>query len=135
MAMELESAHASSYFKAWSSCVRKVFRLPLTTHTYLVEGHLACEFTPLRNVLLGNFVSFFQRLQDSPSAEVRMMADISASSAMTVTARSLSFVKELTKLDPREETKHKINKALPVKEVPEEEEWRLGQGFLTSFSS
>ena len=57
----LESAHASSYFKARSSCVRRVFRLPLTTHTYLVEGHLACEFTPLRNVLLGNFVSFFQR--------------------------------------------------------------------------
>ena len=58
----LESAHAASYFKAWSSCVRRVFRLPLTTHTYLVEGHLACDFTSLRNVLLGNFVSHHPNL-------------------------------------------------------------------------
>jgi hypothetical protein len=106
--------------------VRRVFRLPLTTYTYLVEGHLACGFTPLRNVVLGNFVSFFQRLQDSPSVEVRMMADIAAGSAMTVTARNLSFVKEVTKLNARVETRQTIKKALPVMEVPMEEEWRLG---------
>ena len=35
----LDSSSASSFFKACNSCVKRVFRLPLNTFTYLVEGH------------------------------------------------------------------------------------------------
>ena len=35
----LVSSSASSFFKAYNRCVKRVFRLPLNTFTYLVEGH------------------------------------------------------------------------------------------------
>ena len=35
----LDSSSASSFFKAYNRCVKRVFRLPLNTFTYLVEGH------------------------------------------------------------------------------------------------
>ena len=35
----IDSSSASSFFKAYNRCVKRVFRLPLNTFTYLVEGH------------------------------------------------------------------------------------------------
>ena len=35
----LVSSSASSFFKAYNRCVKRVFRLPLNTFTYLVKGH------------------------------------------------------------------------------------------------
>ena len=122
----LESKSATSFFKAWSSCVRRVYRLPVNTFTYLVEGHLAKGFTPLRNQVLGRFPGFFRRLGDSPSKEVRMMAALAADWAQTVTARNLNHLQSLTGLDPASDSIRQLKTALPVKEVPESEHWRLG---------
>ena len=72
----LDSPAANSFYKAWSSCVRRVFGLPLSTFTYLVEGHLAQNFTPLRNMVLGRYPAFYRRLLDSSSKEVRAMASV-----------------------------------------------------------
>ena len=66
----LDSASTSSYFKAYSSCVRRVYGLPLKTFTYLVEGHLASHQPPLRNMVLGRYPRFYQRLVVSPRSEV-----------------------------------------------------------------
>ena len=55
----LNSPASTSFFKAWSSCVRRVYRLPVTTFTYLVEGHLAKDFTPMRNMVLGRYLGFY----------------------------------------------------------------------------
>ena len=122
----LDSKSASSFYKAWSSCVRRVFRLPVNTFTYLVEGHLAQGFTPLRNQVLGRFPAFFRRLADSPSREVRVMAVLAAGWAQTVTARNLSYLQSLTGLDPASDSISQLKRALPVKEVPDGELWRLG---------
>ena len=48
-------------FKAYSSCVKRVYGLPLTTFTYLVEGHLASHQPPLRNMELVRYPCFYQR--------------------------------------------------------------------------
>ena len=122
----LDSESAASFYKAWSSCVRRVFRLPVNTFTYLVEGHLAKGFTPLRNQVLGRFPAFFRRLEDSPSREVRVMAALAAGWAQTVTARNLTHLQNLTGLDPTTDSIQQLRTALPVKEVPESEQWRLG---------
>ena len=70
----LESPAATSFFKAWSSCVRRAYFLPLNTFTYLVEGHLAKDSVPLRNMVLGRYPAFVRRLLNSSSTEVRLMA-------------------------------------------------------------
>ena len=62
----LNSASASSYFKAYNSCVKRVFRLPLNTFTYLVEGHLNSGAPLLRNMVLSRYPTFYQNLSSTP---------------------------------------------------------------------
>ena len=63
----LDSSSASSVFKACNSCVKRVFRLPLNTFTYLVEGHLNAGAPLLRNMVLGRYPTFYQYLKpDEP---------------------------------------------------------------------
>ena len=123
---KLDSPSATSYFKAWSSCVRRVFGLPVNTFTYLVEGHLANQFVPLRNMVLGRYPGFFRRLLVSPSKEVRMMAELASGFAQSITAVNLAHLRQLTGMDPVLDSCQQLKQMLPRKEVPEEEQWRLG---------
>ena len=40
----LDSTYASSFFQAYSSCVRRIYGLPLNTFTYSAEGRLSRGF-------------------------------------------------------------------------------------------
>ena len=100
--------------------------MPLTTYMYIVEGHLAKAFVPLRNMVLGRYPAFFRRLLESSSKEVRFMAELAAGFAQTVTFQNLAHLRNLTKLNPSLDSIREIKQALPVKLVPEKEEWRLG---------
>ena len=122
----LDSPAATSFFKAWSSCVRRVYYLPMNTFTFLVEGHLAKTSVPLRNMVLGRYPAFARRLLDSSSTEVKMMAELAMENAQTVTASNLLHLQKLTQLDPVLDSVRAFKVALPVKLVPEVEEWRLG---------
>ena len=122
----LDSTAASSYFKAYSSCVRRIYRLPQNTFTYLVEGHLTQGLAPLRNLVLSRYPAFFQRMAWGPSREVTILAQIAAKDRRTVTAGNLAHVSALTRMDCATAGWVELKAALPVKEVPEEEHWRLG---------
>ena len=95
----LDSSSASSFFKACNSCVKRVFRLPLNTFTYLVEGHLNAGAPLLRNMVLGRYPTFYQILMRSPSIEVSLMAEMIAMGARSTTACTLAYLKSLTSLD------------------------------------
>ena len=71
---------AAEYFvKSWNTCVKLVFDVPtISTLIYLVEGHLAKDHTSLRNQVLSRYPSFVQNLLNSPSKEVRLLANIVA---------------------------------------------------------
>ena len=126
MLWRLSSPSSSAYFNAYTSCIRRIYRLPVSTHTYLVEGHLAAGITPLRNMVLGRYPAFFQKLFRGPSAEVAVMAEVASKDARTVTAGNMKHLNTLTKLDCAAESKLVVKRALPVKEVPECESWRTG---------
>ena len=85
----LDSKEAGSFFKAYSSCMRRIHRLPQHTFTYLVEGHLSYGQAPLRNLVLGRYPAFFQRMAWSPSREVTILAELAAGDKPTVTAGEL----------------------------------------------
>ena len=95
----LDSPSASSFFKAYNRCVKRVFRLPLNTFTYLVEGHLNAGAPLLRNMVLGRYPTFYQILMRSPSIEVSLMAEMIAMGARITTACNLAYLKSLTSLD------------------------------------
>ena len=79
--------------------MRRVYRLPQDTYTYLLEGHLTKGLAPMRNMVLGRFPAFYQRMAWGPSREVTLMAELAASDKRTVTAGNLAHVSELTGLD------------------------------------
>ena len=122
----LDSQCASSFFSAYSSCVRRVYRLPVNTYTYLVEGHLSQGLTPLRNLVLGRYPPFIQKMAWGPSREVSVMAKLAGEDRRTVTAGNLAYVSALTRMDCAQAGWLDIKAALPVQEVPEKETWRLG---------
>ena len=109
----LDSPAAESFYKAYSSCVRRIYRLPQNTFTYLVEGYLTKGLAPLRNMVLGRYPGFF-------------LAELAAGDRRTVTAGNLAYVSAITKLDCARAGWLELKAALPVKEVPDKECWRLG---------
>ena len=100
--------------------------MPLNTFSYLVEGHLSSGLAPLRNLVLARVPTFFQRLLSSPSREVAIMADISSEDARTITASNLRMMNNVTGLDCTVADRISVKNALPIKQVPEGERWRLG---------
>ena len=54
----LESPPIPAFFKAYTTCIRRIFRLSISTFTYLAEGQLAAGIPPLRHMDLGDSPSF-----------------------------------------------------------------------------
>ena len=120
----LDSPSASAFFKSYT--IRRVYRLPVSTFTYLVEGHLAASIPPLRNMVLGRYPKFYWRLRYSPSEEVSVMAEVVARDLRSVTASNLRHLSSLTQLDCSKVCGTEVKDALKVVEVPEKEKWRTG---------
>ena len=85
--------------EAYSSCVRRIWRLPLDTYTYLVEGHLSLGFSPLRNMVLSRYPAFYQHMLASPCTEVSVLAELFSKDARSTTAENLSYVSAITGLN------------------------------------
>ena len=126
MLWRLDSAAATSFFNAHTSCIKRVYRLPLNTFSYLVEGHLGERTLPLRVQVLSRIPKFYRRLVDSPSQEVKLLAGLAKKDARSVLASNLAYVSDLSGLDCKVESAAAVRNALPLKTVPECENWRVG---------
>ena len=122
----LDSPASASFFSSYTSCIKRIYRLPISTHKYLVEGHLAAGIPPLKNMVLGRYQAFYQKLLRSPSTEVAVWAEMVAKDARSVTAGNLRYLNDLTKLDCAVESSWIVKKVLPVECVPVKESWRTG---------
>ena len=127
MIWNLKSEASEQFFKSWNTSVKLVYGVTRSTNTYLVEGHLAAGHTSLRNQILSRYPGFFRKLLVSPSKEVRILARIVAADPRSSTCSNLRYLEELTGLaKPQSCSSVKIKMALPVKKVPEAEQWRTG---------
>ena len=127
MIWNLESAASEQLFKSWNTMVKLIYEVPRSTYTYLVEGHLAAGHTSLRNQILSRYPGFFRKLLDSPSKEVRVLARMVSGDPRSSTCSNLRYLEKLTGLSkPQFCSAAKVRAALPVKEVPVQEVWRLG---------
>ena len=127
MLWDLSSEAAESFFKCWNTNVKLVFGLPRNTFTYLVEGYFASSFTSLRNQIYSRYAGFFRKLILSPSREVQFLAKIVRADPRSTTCKNLKLLSEKTPLvQPEFYSSARIIAALPVKQVPAAEQWRLG---------
>ena len=81
---------------------------------------------PLRNMVMGRYPAFYQKMAWSPSREVAVMAQVVAGDRRTITSGNLTHVSAVTKLNCAMDGWLNLKAALPVSEVPEKEAWRLG---------
>ena len=92
-----------------------------------MEGHLAAGHTSLRNQVLSRYSGFYQNLINSPSKEVRTLVRIISADPRSVTCSNLRYLQRITGLSqPQLYSSARIKIALPIKEVPDSEKWRLG---------
>ena len=77
--------------------------------------------------MLSRYSGFFRNLLKSPSREVRILSRIVASDPRSTTYANLKYLQKLTGLtQPEMYSSTRIRAALPVREVPDCEKWRLG---------
>ena len=127
MLWDLASSQAEQYFKCWNTCIKLVYGVPRSTFTYLVEGFFAAGQTSLRNQIISRYPGFYRNLLKSPSKEVRLLARIVSDDPRSTTCSNLRYIERLADLpQPELYSSHRVRAALPVKEVPELEKWRLG---------
>ena len=127
MLWSLTSDSAESFFKAWNTAVKLVYNVPRSTFTYLVEGLFAREQMTLRNQVLSRYPGFVQNLLQSPSKEVRLLANIVARDPKSTTYKNIKYMEHLTDMSPWDYSGLVIRKKLPVKQVPEGDKWRVGR--------
>ena len=131
MLWNLGSESAEQFFKSWNTCVKMAYNIPRSTFTYLVEGYFASGMMSLRNQVLSRYAGFYRNLLSSPSREVRALARIVTNDPRSTTFLNLRQLRNVTDMDQAEHySSARLKAALPVKEVPDKEKWRLG--LLTS---
>ena len=126
MLWDLGSESAEQFFKSWNTCVKLVHNIPRSTFTYLVEGFFASSQVSLRNQVLSRYPGFFRSLLESPSREVRALAIIVRSDPRSSTCKNLRYLEKMTGLKSELYCSSRIRLALPVRKVPDSEQWRLG---------
>ena len=126
MLWDLQGDPAEQYFRSWNTSVKLIHGVPRSTFTYLVEGFLAGSQISLRNQILGRYPGI-RKLLNSPSREVRILASMVSTDPRSVTCKNLKYLRQVTQLEAVEEySAWRVKDALPVKQVPEREKWRLG---------
>ena len=77
-------------YKAWNVAVRHAWKIPNTTHRYLIES-ISGTLHP-KVMLASRYSGFAQSLLDSPKYPVRVMASLCTTDNRTVSGRSLSQI-------------------------------------------
>ena len=120
-------------FSAWRTAIKIAWGCPLQTRSYFVQQILSCGFTSARTDLLTRFVKFFHSLRFSASFEVRFFSRLISRNVQSTTGKNLSYIADLTKMNPWSASLSAIGDALvqnETVEVPPEDKWRL-QYFCT----
>ena len=92
-----------------------------------MEDHFAANQPSLRNQVLSRYPGFYRKLLSSPSREVSVLARMVSSDPRSSTCSNLKYLEELTGLaKPQFFSSERVKLALPVKKVPEAEQWRTG---------
>ena len=100
MLWDLYGDEAMKVFRSWNTAVKDVWGVPRSTHTYLVEHMLGLGLPSVKHKLVCQYVGFFRKLQSSASWEVRVLSQIVARDAQSVTDRNLLHIKKEYCLDP-----------------------------------
>ena len=125
MLWDLNGEKVNQIYNSWNTCAKLTWRVPRSTHTFLVENLLVSQFFTVKQQLVGRFVNFVKQLFNSSSPEVCVVANMVARCARSTTGRNLLSIERETGLDPWTTPAWRVRHAVPRSEVPPVQGWRL----------
>ena len=120
---DLYSNACERLYKAWNVCMRLTYKLPWTTHRYLIEtisGHLH-----LKVMLASRLVRFLDSLKKCNKLGVRFLAGISEGDLRTVLGQNMAGIAAEVDAVADRLTPGLVKTKLKYFEVPEDQEWRV----------
>ena len=127
MLWSLSNETSQKFFRCWNTLVKIIYNIPRSTYTYLIEGFFASQSTSLRSQILSRYATFYWKLVNSSSSEIRAISRIVEKDPRSPSYSNLRYITSLTSLDqPYMYSKQRIKIALPRKEVPDGEKWTFG---------
>ena len=125
MLWNLYGPGAGQVFRSWNTCVKLAWGVPRWCHNYFVENVLSCGIPPVRQRVLGQYLGFFQKLLNSESSEIRLLASVVGRDTVSVTGSNLIILENEFGLDPWVSSSFQLAENYGDYNVPEEDEWRL----------
>ena len=122
---DLYGDRAQQCYMAWSTEARLAWDLPRTTHTWVVDNLLSCNLSSAREKIMAGYVWFLKRMSSSASWEVRIMSEVEARDAGSVTGRNIINIRQEFGKDPRLMTSKELRSRYSGTDVPEGEGWKL----------
>ena len=118
----LYGREAKMMINTWSTSMRKMYRLDRRTHRYLLEP--ISEMEHLKSALMKRFLSFTEKLVNSPKIAVRNIYKILGSDCRSTTGANIRRISLEYDADPvKGPLRSDIKVFIPT---PEGEEWRSG---------
>ena len=87
---DLYSPEVTKIYSSWNVTMRKIFRLPWTTHRYLIEP-ISCTRHP-KTMLTGRMMKFMESLRTSSKSSVRYLVNSVVDDRRTLVGRTVSRI-------------------------------------------
>ena len=100
MLWDLFGEEAGKVYRSWNTAVKLDWGLPRTNHTYLVDHLLGLGMPSVRQRLLCQYVGYVRKMFKSSSKEVRVLSQILARNAQSVTGKNLLHIQLEFHYDP-----------------------------------
>ena len=125
MLWNLYGVGVNQVFRSWNTCVKLAWGVPRWSHNYFVEHVLSAGIPHVRQNILGQYLGFTKKLMNSDSPEIRILANLVARDAGSVTGSNLLRIEEEFGLDPWASNFAQLADRYKCYGVPPEDEWRL----------
>ena len=111
-------------YTAWNTACRMIFKVPRTTHRYLIETISKC--TDPRVFLFSRFVKFHQTVTECEKPAIRTLANLFKSDLRTVYGNNLHIISEECDTVTEDLSGYIIKTKMNYFDTPEREKWRHG---------
>ena len=119
---DLYSPEVKKIYSSWNVTIRKVFKVPYTTHRYLITP-LSCTNHP-KTLLTCRMIKFMESLRTSSNGGVRYLASLVFDDRRTLVGRSVSKIARECNIS-RGSLNSRNVKSLKYFEIPTENEWTV----------
>ena len=127
---DLYSRDVDKLYKSWNVTIRNVFKIPYTTHRYLIES-ISGSSHP-KTMLTGRFVKFAQSLVSSKKTDVSYLAKVVKNDQRTLMGRTLGQIARDSDIPKDALNSAVVKNKLIYFPVPEDEKWRFYLNFWMS---